>query len=382
MENVAENFKPIVCGKSERDQTYFYGTKKGNFQTFSIPDEITETTRVHIELGKELIRAFRTDGLLQIEVKQSIIDISKKAYFESENFFKNNSLSTKLGYVNDLSYSGYIGVGDEKTNNQADGSEVFTITPDIALNDRRVEEKWPCHGPVPWPAEEYKTVMTSYMSEVGKVGDNLLKLMALGLGIDINCIYDIVKNGWHHMRVLRVPAADKIALSEISRGVGSHTDYGLLVLLSQDDVGGLYIRPPIEGEMRLNNWLENNSMAGMYENDEPWIFVQPVENVLAVFPGDMFQLLTDGYILSTPHKVSLHPHRERFSIAYFHEPAFDVKIKNLDKFASPENVHSIEYGTHFTNMLMRGLSERSVTKKLKQNNYKKVLRDIFSNATK
>jgi isopenicillin N synthase-like dioxygenase len=36
-----------------------------------------------------------------------------------------------------------------------------------------------------------------------------------------------------------------------------------------------------------------------------------------VFPGDILQLLTDGAVLSTPHKVKL-AGKERYSFAYFH----------------------------------------------------------------
>jgi len=52
----------------------------------------------------------------------------------------------------------------------------------------------------------------------------------------------------------------------------------------------------------------------MYEDEEPWNFVRPVPNVLTVFPGDILQLLTDGALLSTPHKVELNT-RERYTMA-------------------------------------------------------------------
>lgn len=66
------------------------------------------------------------------------------------------------------------------------------------------------------------------------------------------------------------------------RGIGSHTDYGLLVIASQDDVGGLFIRPPIENE-DIRNW--ERSAAGFKEDDNMWKFVPPVKDVLTVFPG-------------------------------------------------------------------------------------------------
>ncbi|WP_394298851.1 2OG-Fe(II) oxygenase family protein, partial [Allosalinactinospora lopnorensis] len=101
--------------------------------------------------------------------------------------------------------------------------------------------------------------------------------------------------------VLRFPPRS----SRTVRGIGAHTDYGLLVIAAQDDVGGLYVRPPVAGEKRPRNWLETESSAGMYENEDPWTFVRPVPGVLTVFPGDILQFLTDGYPLSTPHKVRL-----------------------------------------------------------------------------
>jgi isopenicillin N synthase-like dioxygenase len=42
----------------------------------------------------------------------------------------------------------------------------------------------------------------------------------------------------------------------------------------------------------------------------------------------MFQYLTRGMLLSTPHKVRLNT-RERFALAYFHEPNFNARIRPL-----------------------------------------------------
>jgi isopenicillin N synthase-like dioxygenase len=101
-------------------------------------------------------------------------------------------------------------------------------------------------------------------------------------------------------------------------------------------------------------------MAGMYENDEPWTFVKPVPNVLTVFPGDILQFLIDGYLLSTPHKVRLNT-RERFALAYFHEPHFEADVRPLSDPFGDDHIH---YGTHFTNMFMRCYPERITTRRI------------------
>jgi isopenicillin N synthase-like dioxygenase len=199
--------------------------------------------------------------------------------------------------------------------------------------------------------------MQAFMDELGAIGERLLRLVALGLGLDdIDALTHLTGDGWHHMRVLRFPAAS----ARTARGIGAHTDYGFLVIAAQDDVGGLYIRPPVEGEKRNRNWLETESSAGMYENEEPWTYVAPVPSVLTVFPGDIMQFLTGGFLLSTPHKVRL-ADRERFALAYFHEPNFEACVRPLSGAARDEYIH---YGTHFTNMFMRCYPDRAATRRI------------------
>jgi isopenicillin N synthase-like dioxygenase len=98
----------------------------------------------------------------------------------------------------------------------------------------------------------------------------------------------------------------------------------------------------------------------MYENEEPWTFVKPVPRVLTVLPGDILQFITRGYLLSTPHKVRLNT-RERFAMAYFHEPNFQAWARPLLGPATDEALH---YGTHFTNMFMRCYPERVTTRRI------------------
>ena len=158
------------------------------------------------------------------------------------------------------------------------------------------------------------------------------------------------------MRAHRLPA--RSAATE--RGIGAHTAYGMLVIAVQDAVGGLYIRPPVPGEKRHRNWLAGESTAGMYENEEPWIFVEPEPRVFTVFPGDLLQFLTGGQLLSTPHKIRLGA-TERHMLAYFHEPAFRAAVRPLD--GGDDIIH---YGTHFTSLYARNYPERVTTQRIRR----------------
>lgn len=324
-------------------------------QTFTLPDTVTGSPS-DFELANQLIHAWRSDGIFQVAASDEQ-DRKTQAAFESSKRFFRLPQSVKSQCISDLTYSGYIASGEEITAGEADYSEIFTVCKDLPLDHPRVHQQWPCHGPAPWPDNDYRDSMKAFMNELGGIGEKLLKLTALGLGLNnMHVLTDLTEDGWHHMRVLRFPTAN----SKSARGIGAHTDYGLLVIAAQDDVGGLYIRPPVEGEKRNRNWLATESSAGMFENEAPWTFVKPVPRVFTVFPGDILQFLTNGYLLSTPHKVRLNT-RERFAMAYFHEPNFDAVVRPFGQYADNDFIH---YGSHFTNMFMRCYPERITTRRI------------------
>ncbi|MFI6436519.1 2OG-Fe(II) oxygenase family protein [Streptomyces sp. NPDC050759] len=333
-------------------------------QTFRLP-AVVRGTHGDRALGQALVAAWQSDGIFQIRATRPQQVATERALAASRVFCR-RALNEKAVHVSDLSYSGYVASGEEETAGQRDGSEIFTVCPDIPADDPRVIDRWPCHGPVPWPSPGYARAMKDYMTVVGEIGGRLLRLTALGLGLDDPDPFTrLTTDGWHHMRVLRFPPAD--ATSE--RGIGAHTDYGLLVIAAQDDIGGLHVRPPVPGEERGRNWLPGESMAGRYEHEEPWTYVTPVTAVFTVFPGDIMQFMTGGALLSTPHKVRLAA-RERYTLAYFHEPAFDAVARPLD---APDSAEYLHYGTHFTRMFMRCYPERVTTARIEAEGRLKVL---------
>ncbi|MGI5400023.1 2-oxoglutarate and iron-dependent oxygenase domain-containing protein [Streptomyces sp. CA-135486] len=333
---------------------------------FALPGSVTASPADRA-LGVAMVEAWRTHGIFYVATGPAQQQITDWAIEASKRFFA-RPLRDKARHISTSSYSGYIASGEEITAGEADYSEIFTVCKDVPLDDVRAVSGWPCHGPVPWPDDAYRWSMQAFMAVLGSLGETLLGLTALGLGLDdAAALTDRTDDGWHHMRVLRFPAES----SASSRGIGAHTDYGLLVIAAQDDVGGLWIRPPVPGEHRNRNWLEHESSAGMYENEEPWTFIDPVPGTLTVFPGDILQFLTGGRLLSTPHKVRL-ADRERYAMAYFHEPHFNAWVEPLkyargdDLAGAPDEENRLHYGTHFTNMFMRCYPERTATTRLRE----------------
>jgi isopenicillin N synthase-like dioxygenase len=330
-----------------------------DLRTFHLPATVSGSAADEA-LAQQLIDAWRADGIFQVAATEAQHEATERAFASSRRYFAQPQ-AQKARCISDLTYSGYIASGEEITAGQADYSEVYTVCKDVPLDDPRVEAQWPCHGPTPWPDKEYAGSMARFMDHLGGIGEKLLQLVAMGLMLkDPGALNRLTRDGWHHMRVLRFPTEN----AKSARGIGAHTDYGLLVIAAQDDVGGLYIRPPVCGEDRPRNWLASESSAGLYEHEEPWTFVKPVPRVFTVFPGDILQFLTGGFLLSTPHKVRLAA-RERYAIAYFHEPDFNAVVRPLMGEDDGEFIH---YGSHFTNMFMRSYRDRITTQRILQEN--------------
>lgn len=332
------------------DIAHFDLKKHPLLETFFISKDHLHTYEQRVKAGRNIVNAIRRDGIINISTKGICSPSIVQNAFSAQKAFFNSPLSAKMSCGNESSYGGYVYSGEEETAGKRDAAEIFTVTPDFPLDHPHVRNGIPCHGPVPWPSEHFQKHMTEYTDTMRSVGDMVLPLIALGLGMSEEAFDQLTEDSWGHMRVLKFRQRDSTNL----KGIGSHTDYGLLVLAAQDHVGGLWVRPARE-EARKENWKE--SSAGEYQEDDGWKFVVPEPEVLTCFPGDMLQFITKNALLSTPHKVEL-ADQVRFALAYFHEPSFGAVIHRKDK---DERIH---YGEHFTNMFMRCYPQKAVTKQI------------------
>ncbi|KAJ5221685.1 uncharacterized protein N7469_010572 [Penicillium citrinum] len=171
--------------------------------------------------------------------------------------------------------------------------------------------------PNQWIPEEglpgFREFMTRFYWECFQVGGDVLRALAIGMGLD-NETYLLEKHSGHNnqLRLLNYPPVPA-EIFETERAVRcpAHTDWSSITLLFQDDCGGLEIE----------------------DVTDPGNFVPavPVKNAIIMNVGDLLQRWSNDHLRSTSHRVTVPPSsdrfegedrmtRRRFSIPYFLSP--------------------------------------------------------------
>jgi isopenicillin N synthase-like dioxygenase len=91
-------------------------------------------------------------------------------------------------------------------------------------------------------------------------------------------------------------------------GIHPHKDTDALTILAPDTVGGLQVKR---------------------RSSEGWIDVSAPDDALIVNIGDLLEVWSGGYFVSTPHKVINTSCVERYSFPYFAVPRFDTVVTPL-----------------------------------------------------
>jgi isopenicillin N synthase-like dioxygenase len=199
-------------------------------------------------------------------------------------------------------WRGYFPIDGELTSGRPDRKEGIYFGTELGPDDPRVTAGVPLHGMNLYPAmPRFRETLLTYIDKVTAVGQLVLSGIAAGLGLGSNYFLDRYTNDPTVLfRIFSYPPSTADASAY---GVGEHTDYGLLTLLRQDDVGGLEI------------W-----------HDDRWVRSSPVPDSFVCNVGDMLERLTAGRYLSALHRVRNLSAQDRVSMPLFLDPSFDAVL--------------------------------------------------------
>lgn len=204
---------------------------------------------------------------------------------------------------------GYDGLASRQLDARTmpDLMESFMLGVDLPPDDPLVLAGTPMHGPNRWPElDGFKPVIDAYHEAVQHIARTLLEGFALSLGIDEGFFRDFHRQPIASLRLLHYPPRPEATPGE-QLGIGAHTDWGAITVLTQDGVGGLQVQ----------------------DRDGGWLSVSPREDALVINLGDLMEVWTNGRYRSTLHRVIGDPMRDRYSIALFFDLDWHGRIEVL-----------------------------------------------------
>jgi isopenicillin N synthase-like dioxygenase len=166
-------------------------------------------------------------------------------------------------------------------------------------------------GPNQWPLflPGMQGAAMAYFQHAHDVARTLMTGFALGLGLAPDFFLKTSAQPLSRASFVYYPPQAPDA-GDDQFGVGPHTDFGVMTLLCQDDVGGLQVQ--------------------MAQGD--WIHAPPMPGTLIVNVADLLARWTDGAYKSTPHRVVNASGRERLSLVLAYDPDPETMIDARDVF--------------------------------------------------
>ncbi|BAT56146.1 2OG-Fe(II) oxygenase [Nostoc sp. NIES-3756] len=228
----------------------------------------------------------------------------------SQQFFQQD-LDTKLKICmahGGRAWRGYFPVGNELTSGKPDLKEGIYFGAELAEEHPLVKAGIPMHGRNLFPSNisQFRETVLAYIELMTQLGHTLMAGIALSLRLEESYFADrYTKDPLILFRIFNYPPNS--SLSNAEWGVGEHTDYGVLTILKQDNIGGLQVK----------------SKSG-------WIDAPPIPNSFVCNIGDMLDRMTQGLYRSTPHRVKNLSTSDRLSFPFFFDPNFHAEVKPIE----------------------------------------------------
>ena len=272
---------------------------------------LIDLRRPDAEVARAIGRACRAHGFFYVTGHGIDEALAFRLQYLSRDFFALPE-EIKARYAMPLAGSawrGWFPLGGELTSGRPDWKEGLYLGTDLPADDPRVRAGLPLHGRNLVPNDDvlagFASTIHAYMAAVAAVGHRVLAAIARSLSLPAD--YFAARYTADPLLLFRVflyPSRAVPAGVDAQHGVGEHTDYGLLTLLRQDDVGGLQVRV-----------------------GERWVEAPPVPQTFVCNIGDMLDRMTGGLYRSTPHRVRLNTSgRDRLSFPLFFDPSWDARI--------------------------------------------------------
>lgn len=226
---------------------------------------------------------------------------------------------------------GYTGKGKEhaKGRNTGDLKEFYHVGQELSdiPDSDPIKSEYPANI---WPEElpEFKTVALEIYKTLENAGKNMLRAIALHLGLGEDYFEDKVAYGNSILRQIHYfPIENPDAVPADAVRAAEHGDINLITLLMGASADGLQV----------------------LRRDGKWIPITALPDQLVVNVGDMLERLTNKKLKSTIHRVVNPPrelmHTSRYSIPFFMHPRSEMDLTCLESCVDANNPKQFEDAT-------------------------------------
>jgi len=268
------------------------------------------------QLAKDFAKAYGETGFGYV-VNHGVDPALRHAIFEASRRFHALPLEAKTAIALNKTHRGYIAINTSTDVNsdlanvtKPNQSASFMMMREDAAADPDVY----LSGPNQWPdLDGFRAACEAYVTAMSALGMDLMRLALEAIDVTDHSILKAFDTPTLWLRLLHYPPQSPQAPDDLY-GSAPHRDFGCLTLLATDDVGGLQVQTP----------------AGH------WVDAPPMEGALVVNVGDMLHRLSNGRLLSTPHRVINATGRERYSVPFGVDPNVMTEIAPLPGTGAPQ----------------------------------------------
>ncbi len=281
----------------------------------------TRDARALDALAQQIREACTTVGFFYV-TNHGVPDVCVERVIESSRAFyrQPESEKQKVALAEHTHWRGWTGLGSEVTGGKRDWHECLDIMTEV-----EADASSPLRGHNRWPEQpaDFRADVLSYFDAMKRVGSMLMEGLSLSCGMERSFFADRFGDPWCLLRILSYPQQPGEPAPDVGIGVGEHTDYGCLTLLTATEPG-LFVRTP----------------------SGAWMEAPPIPGAFVCNLGDAMETWTYGVYKATPHRVVAL--RERLSIPFFFDPSLDAMIEPIDSFRAPHapRTSSFRYGPY------------------------------------
>ena len=289
-----------------------YATAKTiNFDKIPIIDVTNlRNNKDKVTVAKSLHDASKNLGFIYIKNHGINENVIKSVRKDGLSFFRQNK-EDKIEVKISKKHRGWLGYGGAKMHDNAkpDLKESFIW----GYQDEKgfSLEDHPLRGRNLWPTSvsTLENNAMEFFEQTHNLARDLLKGFAIGLNLDEDFFFKSSSKPLSRASLVYYPS-QPIDMGEDQFGVSSHTDFGVLTILCQDEVGGLQVQD-LNGD---------------------WFHAPPIPNTIIVNVADLLSRWTGGEYKSTPHRVVNTSGKERLSIVLAFDPNPETVVDPKDVF--------------------------------------------------